>query len=76
MTENAAAGTLVATLSAIDPDLGDTVDFAIDDPSGLFEVVGNEICVAGGAQIDYETATSHVVTLIVSDALASPTRKS
>ena len=58
----------LATLSAIDPDLGDTVDFAIDDPSGFFEVVGNEIRVAGGAQIDYETATSHVVTLIVTDA--------
>ena len=66
--ENAAAGTLVASLAAVDPEPGDTFTFEIDDPSGFFEIVGNEVRVAAGALIDYETATEHLVTLRVTDA--------
>ena len=41
--ENAAAGTVVATLGATDPDAGSTFTYTLSsDPSGKFEVVGNE----------------------------------
>ena len=66
--ENSAAGTVVATLSAVDPDSSDGLTYAItNDPSGLFEIVGNEIRVAPGADIDFEAAQSHNVTVEVTD---------
>ena len=67
--ENAAAGTRVATLGAVDPNAADTFSFALtSDPSGYFEVVGNEVRVKTGASLDYETATSHDITVTVTDA--------
>ena len=67
--ENAAAGTVVATLGALDPDAGDTFTYTLaSDPSGKFEIVGNEVRVKAGATLDYETATSHEVNVTVTDA--------
>ena len=67
--ENAAAGTLVATLGAVDADVGETFVFEIvDDPSGFFEIVGNQVRVASGALIDYETQVSHTIMLRVTDS--------
>ena len=67
--ENAAAGTVVATLGAVDPNAADTFSYALtSDPSGYFEVVGNEVRVKAGADLDYETATSHDITVTVTDA--------
>ena len=67
--ENAAAGTVVATLGATDPDAGSTFTYTLSsDPSGKFEVVGNEVRVKAGASLDYETATSHQVNVTVTDA--------
>ena len=67
--ENAAAGTTVATLSAVDADAGDSHTFAItSDPSGFFEIVGNEVRVAAGANIDFETDQTHDITVEVTDA--------
>ena len=58
--ENAAAGTVVATLGATDPDAGLELHlYARLDPSGKFEVVGDEIRVKAGASLDHESATSH-----------------
>ena len=69
MQENAAAGTVVATLGATDPDAGSTFTYTLSsDPSGKFEVVGNEIRLKAGATLDYETATSHNVNVTVTDA--------
>ena len=66
--ENAAAGTVVATLATIDEDVGDTASYTItNDPSGYFEIVGNEIRVVAGADIDFETATTHDITIQVTD---------
>lgn len=68
VVENAAAGTVVATLTAVDADLGDTFTYAIiAGGAGLFEIVGDQIRVAAGAQVDFETATSHDLTLRVTD---------
>ncbi|MEP2980724.1 MAG: cadherin domain-containing protein, partial [Lentilitoribacter sp.] len=69
VVENAAEGTIVATLSAEDADAGDTFTYAItNDPSGNFEISGNQIVVKAGADIDYEDATSHDITVEVTDA--------
>ena len=63
------AGTVVATLGAVDPDAGETLHLcAGHDPSGKFEVVGNEVRVKAGASLDYEAATSHELTVTVTDA--------
>ena len=67
--EAAPQGALVATLSAVDSDVGDTFTFAItSDPSGFFTIVGNTIRVAAGANLDYETAQQYVVTIEVTDS--------
>ncbi len=67
--ENAAAGTVVAKLGAADPDAGDSFSYALAaDPSGKFELVGDEIRLKAGATLDYETASSHQLTVAVTDA--------
>ena len=64
--ENSAAGTVVATLSTTDEDDGDSHTYEItDDPSGYFEIFGNEIRVKDGAALDHENADEHVVTIQV-----------
>lgn len=69
IAEDAADGTVVANFSTQDVDTGDTFSYAItSDPSGFFEIVGDELRVATGANIDYETAASHVVTIEVTDS--------
>ncbi|WP_040449093.1 cadherin domain-containing protein [Hoeflea phototrophica] len=64
------SGATVAVLSTTDADGGiDSFTYAItNDPSGHFEIVGNEVRVRSGQNIDYETATSHDVTIQVTDA--------
>ena len=66
--ENSSAGTVVATLSTTDNAL-DSHSYAItNDPSGFFEISGDQILVKAGADIDFEDATSHDVTIEVTDA--------
>jgi Ca2+-binding RTX toxin-like protein len=69
--ENAASGTVVATLSATDADSGiasETATFAMtNDASGFFEIVGNEVRVKAGATLNYEAASSHDITVEVTD---------
>ena len=59
---------MVATLGAMDPDAGDSFAYTLTDPSGKFEIVGNEVRVKAGATLDYETAASHDLDLTVTDA--------
>jgi hypothetical protein len=74
LSEDAASGTVVTTLSATDPDSGDTFTYALVDVNGdpvvdsNFEIVGNEIRVKAGAELDYETATSHTLRVEVTDS--------
>lgn len=67
IAENATAGSLVGTLVALDPDVGDAHAFSIVGGSALFEVVGNELRVKAGAVLDHEAAASHVLTLRAED---------
>lgn len=68
VNENAAGGTLVGTLSAFDPE-GDPITFELPDSAqGRFEIVGNELRVAAGASLDFDTTPTHQVTVIAKDA--------
>ncbi len=67
--ENAADGLVVGTLSAIDPDSGETFTYALlDDANGRFAIQGDRIVVADGSLLDYETDTSHSVIVQVTDS--------
>ena len=65
--ENAAINTPVATLSAVDPDAGDTHTFTLIDSAGSrFKVVSNQLQVAG--PIDYEQTPVLTVRVRATDA--------
>ena len=68
--ENAADGTSVGTVSATDPDAGDTLAFTLlDDAGGRFTIdsATGEITVADGSLLDYGTAQQHSITVAVTD---------
>jgi Ca2+-binding RTX toxin-like protein len=69
--ENAANGTVVGTVSATDPDAGDTLTYALlDDAGGRFAIdpTTGAVTVADGSLLDYETADQHSVVVQVTDA--------
>ncbi len=71
VVENATNGTVVGTVSATDPDAGDTKAYSfIDNASGRFAINSStgEITVANGSLLNYESATSHNVTVRVTDS--------
>ncbi|MGZ2257083.1 LamG-like jellyroll fold domain-containing protein [Roseobacter sp. A03A-229] len=62
------SGDVVATLSTSDANAGDSHTYSlVNDPSGVFEVVGNEIRVRSGQTIDHETDPSFDLTVRVTD---------
>ncbi|WP_201863600.1 calcium-binding protein [Microvirga soli] len=68
VTENAGAGTPVGTLSAIDPNPGDGLRFElVDNAGGRFALSGNQLIVADGSLLDYESGTSHRIVVRVVD---------
>ncbi|MDX1575315.1 MAG: cadherin domain-containing protein, partial [Kiloniellales bacterium] len=70
VAENAEAGTLVARISASDPDAGERVTYRLTEDSGGRFVIDPEtgaISVAEGASFDYEAETSHQVRVQVTD---------
>src|SRR6185312_6722468 len=70
VAENVANGTVVGTISGIDPDAGATLTYALtDDAGGRFAVnaATGQITVADGTLLNFETATSHDVTVRVTD---------
>ena len=71
VVEHALPGTLVGTATAIDPDVGDTFTFSLlDDAAGRFEIDANsgDLRVTSDAQLDFETQSSHSVTIQVTDS--------
>jgi hypothetical protein len=67
--ENAANGTVIGTLTATDANPGDTASYTLqDDAGGRFAISGSDLVVANGALLDYESATSHSVTVRVTDS--------
>ena len=67
--ENSAAGTVVATLEAVDADPNESFTFSlVDGDASPFEIKGDQIVVRDGADLDYETTTSHSVDVRVTDS--------
>ena len=73
--EHATVGTVIGIVVAADPDVGDTLSFAIigGDPGGTFAIDANtgQITVADGTFLDYETAPTYPLTVQVTDTAAS-----
>lgn len=70
VAENSAPGTIVGALAATDADLGETFAYSLlDDAGGRFAIDGANLVVAGG--LDYEAATSHAVTVRVTDSVGN-----
>lgn len=68
IAETAAAGAVAATLSAVDPDAGDTHTYTLAAGyAGPFEIAGNEIRLRAGAVLDREIVAEHVVPVVVTD---------
>lgn len=66
IAEDAELGTLIGTLGGTDPDVGDTLTFAIlTDTDNKFLIVGSSLVLA--APLDFETKTSHNVTIRATD---------
>jgi len=69
VAENSANGSIVGALSDIDPNAGDTAAYTLtDDAGGRFAISGSDLVVANGALLDFESNTSHSVTVRVSDS--------
>ncbi len=70
ISESAGPGALVATLSAVDADNGDTFTYALTDmpASALFEIVGDTIRLKEGAVLDFETTPTYNLTVQVTDS--------
>lgn len=69
VSEAAANGSIVGTLTATDPE-SDPVTFSLvtDDSNGIFAVAGSgEITVKDNTQLDAETTTSYTLTVKVED---------
>ena len=67
VVENAAGGTVIGTLNGNDPDAGDSVTFALAGNDARFRVNGNQLVVAAGADIDYESSASIALAVTATD---------
>ena len=66
--ENLAAGTLVGTVSASDPDAGDSWTYSITDASGNFTIDPNSGEIRTTGTLDHEAQDSYTVTIAATDA--------
>ena len=67
LAETAAIGSAVIAMQATDADAGDTLTYSITGGDGLFAINNDgEITLTGA--LDYETATSHTLTVQVEDS--------
>ncbi|WP_181707662.1 carbohydrate-binding protein [Chthonobacter rhizosphaerae] len=66
VSEAAAAGTVVGTVSAVDPDAGDSVSLAVDDARFVIDDTGR-LVVAEGAVFDYESEPTIDVVITATD---------
>ncbi|MFN5513449.1 MAG: Calx-beta domain-containing protein [Cyanobacteriota bacterium] len=68
VTENSANNTVIGQLSASDNNTNDTHTFSlVDDAGGRFAIVGNQLVVANGSLLDYETNTQHTIRVQTTD---------
>ena len=80
VTENATGGTVVGiTAFADDPDAGDTVSYSLSsNPGSLFQIdpTSGVVTVAPGANIDFESATSHIIEVTATSSDGSTSAQS
>lgn len=70
LPEDAGGGTVAATLSIVGNDYVAPASYIItSDPSGLFEIAGDELQVKSGAVFDYETTSSYPVIIEGTDGV-------
>ena len=68
VSEDSEAGTVIGELSSIDPDIGNSHTYdLVDDTQGRFQLVGNQLQIAPGAILDFESNQSHTVTVRSTD---------
>jgi Ca2+-binding RTX toxin-like protein len=67
VAENAAAGTVIATLTPIDAGDAGPHTFSIVGGDDLFEIVGNQVRVKDGAVVDFEAASQHTLNVKATD---------
>lgn len=67
IAENSAAGAVVATLAAVDPSLTDTFAYSING-SSPFVIVGDQVRVAAGVKLDFETRSSYTLDIVARDS--------
>ncbi|MFM6548291.1 MAG: beta strand repeat-containing protein, partial [Microcystis panniformis] len=66
--ENSANNTVIGLLSASDNNTNDTHTFSlINNASGRFAIVNNQLVVADGSLLDYETNTQHTIRVKATD---------
>ena len=67
--ENAPAGAYVATIAGIDPDANTVFNYSLVNPDGRFAIDASTgvVTVLYGALLDYESATSHQITVRTAD---------
>ena len=68
VAELSAAGTLVGTVAAVDPNQGDTVSYSLIGATGAFRLNGDKLEVANGVALDFEQARAHIFTIRATDA--------
>jgi predicted extracellular nuclease/uncharacterized protein YjiK/2',3'-cyclic-nucleotide 2'-phosphodiesterase (5'-nucleotidase family) len=71
IAENSSNGTVLGTLTATDSGGADTTNFIFSlnsNAGGRFAINGSQLVVANGSLLDYETNTSHQVSIRVTDA--------
>ena len=71
VAENVANGTVVGTITATDPDVGDTKAYSLTSTAGGRFAINSStgvITVANGSLLNYESAISHNVTVRVTDS--------
>ena len=67
LSEKASTGSAVITVAARDANAGDTLTYSIIDGDGLFAIDANSGAITLTGALDYETATSHTLTIQVED---------
>ncbi|MDZ8070038.1 MAG: putative Ig domain-containing protein [Nostoc sp. DedQUE08] len=69
VAENSSTGTVIGQLSSVDPDPDDTYTYILQDNAGeRFRIVGNQLQVADGTLLNFESSTQHSVTVTSTDA--------
>ncbi len=71
VAENTSNGTVVDIALAVDPDAGDSHTYALtNDAGGRFTInpTTGQVTVADGSLLDFESATSHDITILTTDS--------